>query len=290
MTWENAVEQFLSCLAGQGRAENTLLAYRLDLAGFARWYEKAAGQSPQPGGVGPFDVAEYRRWLLDAGRKPSTVNRALGALSWFFAWAVKNGLAPENPASGVRRVSEAPRPPRALGRREQLALLRAVQRRGKPRDIAFVTLLLHTGLRVSEACALTVDDIHIGERHGRAVVRQGKGEKYREVPLNVTVRKALAVWLAVRGTAPGYLFTSQRGERLTRRGAEHLVARYAREAGLEITPHVLRHTFCKNLVDAGESLDRVAWLAGHANLNTTARYTRPTQEDLEKAVDRLAWE
>lgn len=84
----------------------------------------------------------------------------------------------------------------------------------------------------------------------------------------------------MRGTAPGYLFTSQRGQKLTRRGAEHLVARYAREAGLEVTPHVLRHTFCKSLVDAGESLDRVAMLAGHANLNTTARYTRPTEADL----------
>jgi len=54
--------------------------------------------------------------------------------------------------------------------------------------------------------------------------------------------------------------------------------------------HTLRHTFCKTLVDAGESLDRVAALAGHASLNTTARYTKPSFTDLEKAVARLAWE
>ncbi|MBC7336679.1 MAG: phage integrase N-terminal SAM-like domain-containing protein, partial [Clostridia bacterium] len=115
-TWKNAVEQLLAHLAGSGRAENTQQAYRLDLAGFARWYKKAARTAPEPAGVGPFDIAEYRRWLLDAGRKPSTVNRALGVLSQFFAWALKNSLASEDPASGLRRVPEAARPPRALGR------------------------------------------------------------------------------------------------------------------------------------------------------------------------------
>jgi len=56
-------------------------------------------------------------------------------------------------------------------------------------------------------------------------------------------------------------------------------------AGVEVTPHRLHHTFCKMLVDAGESLDRVAVLAGHANLNTTARHTWPGVKDLERAVD-----
>ena len=58
---------------------------------------------------------------------------------------------------------------------------------------------------------------------------------------------------------------------------------------VSITPHMFRHTFGKNLVDAGESLDRVAALAGHSSLNTTARYTKPTQADLEQAVSRLEW-
>lgn len=78
---------------------------------------------------------------------------------------------------------------------------------------------------------------------------------------------------------------------LTARAVQQAFARYARRAGLEIhvTPHTLRHTFCKGLVDAGESLDRVAALAGHSSLQTTARYTKPTVADLERAVDRLEW-
>ncbi|WP_192868153.1 site-specific integrase, partial [Calderihabitans maritimus] len=78
---------------------------------------------------------------------------------------------------------------------------------------------------------------------------------------------------------------------LSPRAIEYLLAKYAYDARLEgVTPHVLRHTFCKSLIDAGESLDRVAVLAGHSNLNTTARYTRPSDKDLQRAVERLAWE
>ncbi len=59
---------------------------------------------------------------------------------------------------------------------------------------------------------------------------------------------------------------------------------------MDVTPHMLRHTFGKMLVDTGESLDRVAALMGHANLNTKARYTIPSVQDLEHAVEKLAWE
>lgn len=78
---------------------------------------------------------------------------------------------------------------------------------------------------------------------------------------------------------------------LTSRAAQQAFARYVRRAGLQlaVTPHTLRHTFAKRLVDEGVSLDRVAALAGHASLSTTARYTRPTAADLEQAVSKLDW-
>jgi len=147
-------------------------------------------------------------------------------------------------------------------------------------------------MRVSELCALDINDMVLNERSGSVVVRYGKGGKRREIPLNATVRRALKAWLEVRGSSPGPLFTSRRGGGITPRGVEYLITRYAYDARLEgVTPHTLRHTFCKQLVDAGESLDRVAVLTGHASLkNTTARYTRPTAKDLEVAVGRLEWE
>ena len=106
----------------------------------------------------------------------------------------------------------------------------------------------------------------------------------------MTVRKVLAEYLeSHRGG--GWLFVNRYGERLSERSGERPVRRYASLAGLQgVTVHTLRHTFCKMLIDAGESLHRVAALAGHANLSTTARYTKSWFPDLKKAAARLAWE
>ncbi|QSQ08438.1 Tyrosine recombinase XerD [Koleobacter methoxysyntrophicus] len=118
-----------------------------------------------------------------------------------------------------------------------------------------------------------------------------KGNKYREVPLNLTARRALKGWIEIRGNGHGPLFPGRGSRHITARSIEYMISRCAYDARLEnVTPHVLRHTFCKSLVDAGESLDMVAVLAGHADLNTTAKYTRPTRKDLQNSVDKLTWE
>ncbi len=153
--------------------------------------------------------------------------------------------------------------------------------------------LRHTGLRVGELCALRLGDVDLSERKGRVTVRSGKGQKYRVIPLNADVRRALAQYLAVRPrVADDHLFVSQRGgTALSTHGVEQLVATYARQAGLEdVTPHTLRHTFGKGLLDAGVDLPTVAALLGHENLNTTAVYTHPSARDLERAVEKLEWE
>jgi integrase/recombinase XerC len=66
-----------------------------------------------------------------------------------------------------------------------------------------------------------------------------------------------------------------------------LLANYGRRAGAEVTPHTLRHSFAKNLINAGVSMEKVAALLGHANLNTTRIYTTPSMDDLTQAVERI---
>jgi site-specific recombinase XerD len=151
-------------------------------------------------------------------------------------------------------------------------------------------VLKNTGLRVSELCALRLGDLTLSERKGQLVVRAGKGGKYRVVPLNLDARKALSAYLAVRPTvADDHLFIGQRDEPLTPSGVWEIVVNLAQRAGLpDVSPHVLRHTFGKQALDAGESLVTVATLMGHARLETTALYTQPSQADLERAVEKLA--
>lgn len=277
------VGRFLEHLRDKDAAPTTVESYGYDLAKFECWYLETSGREIDVSAVGPLDLAEFRQFLLNGGQRPATINRILAALSVFFDWAVKEGYARTNPARDVKRVRQVKPAPKALERRELLRFVRAVHAGGSARDAAMVTLLLHTGIRVAELCALTMDDVTLGDRSGSIVVRNGKGMKARTVPLNATARRTLKSWLAERGEGPGALFTRKKGlgsESLGPRTVEYMIKKYALAAGLEgVSPHTLRHRFCKSLVDAGESLDRVAALAGHANLNTTARYTQPTQKE-----------
>jgi integrase/recombinase XerC len=287
----SVIPEFEQYLKEKDSGQSTVEAYLTDLKKFIKWYQETAGELPEAASVGPLDIAEFKRHLQNRGYKPATVNRILQSLKIFFSWAEEAGIAKDNPAGGIKMIPVVKSAPRSLEPKERQALMRAVYRAGKERDIAIVTLLMHTGLRVSELCALTLDDIKLRERSGYLTIRSGKGNKYREVPLNLTARKALKNWFAVRGSDPGPLFPGKTGRAMSIRNIEYMIEKYAYNARLEdITPHVLRHTFCKALVDAGESLDRVAELAGHSDLNVTARYTRPTRRDLQKSVDKLAWE
>lgn len=122
-----------------------------------------------------------------------------------------------------------------------------------------VALLLYTGLRVSEAVSLGVADVVIRERSRHVIVRQGKGGKYREVPLSATVSRILTEYMT---GITGDWFFSGKGGSMTMRAAEKTLAKFSRLSRVEVTPHRLRHTFCKMLADAGEGLDRIAMTCG----------------------------
>jgi site-specific recombinase XerD len=168
-------------------------------------------------------------------------------------------------------------------------LIREAERHADKRNLAILLTLCHTGLRVGELCNLRLGDVVTSERKGEVRVRGGKGNKDRTVPLNNDVRRALTAYRSVRPTVAGdHFFVGQRGTPLRPQGVQQVVAKYARRAGLpDVTPHVLRHTFAKHVLDAGEDLATVQRLLGHERLETTAIYTQPTARDLEEAVRRL---
>jgi integrase/recombinase XerD len=301
------IDEFTAHLTGQDLSPRTVQGYARDVRLFAGWFEHTNGKPATPTNVTPLDVREYRQHLQAVKKqKPSTINRKLAALRAFFGWATRVGHVPGSPVEDIHDVPQARRAPQWLERPAQYKLLRTAQEQTRladakgldagrwraRRDEAVVALLLHAGLRVGEACALDLDDVELGERSGKVVVRSGKRGKYREVPLNRDARQALAEWLKVRPALEGIdgLLVGQKGNRLSSRSLQSIVARLARLADLEeVTPHVLRHCLGKNLVDTGVSLDRVAMLLGHENLNTTAIYTTPSQSDLSAAVEQVAW-
>ena len=304
----SAFSDFEDWLLRQDYAVHTRRGYLADLRHFAAWFEARTGEAPAPDSLTARDLRAYREHLLESGRAVSTVNRRMDALRAWLGWARRSGLRADNPARALRRLKQnRPGNVRWLDGRQQAALLRAAEREvqvarlrypvrqvTRQRDAAMLSTLLHTGLRVSELTALRVEDLTLGPRRGELLVRAGKGSKQRRVPLNAAARRALREWLEVRPDTGGeYLFPplehSVRDGRLSSRAVQRVVRRFGEQASLPgVTPHVLRHTFAKNLVDAGVSLEKVAALLGHSNLNTTRIYITPSQQDLALAVEKVA--
>jgi len=286
--------EFAESLTREDKAANTIESYLRDLRHFAHWFSQNNGEDFSPALITPMDIKDYRRCMMvQKQAKPATVNRRLAALHRLCRWAKGKGLVEDDPTEGIKGVEkERLLAPKALTRNQAHALIRTVERHGSRRDLAIIEVLRHTGIRVGELARLRLADLSISDRKGTLVVRWGKGGKYREVGLNADVRKALSDYLKVRPeVADDHLFVGQRGNGLGVRAIEELVSKYARLAGIpDLTPHVLRHTFAKHLLDAGENLVSVAALMGHSRLDTTAVYTRPSALDLERAVDKLAEE
>lgn len=303
------ITMFLDYLLEQDRADRTIDGYQRDLAHFATWFEQTTGRTPDPVRVTPLDIREYRQYLRTIKRlKPASVNRKLAALKTYFGWAREVGLIANNPTDGIKSVRQTETQQRWLSRAQAFALSRAAteaiqlaETKGlRPstilakRNAAILAILLH-GLRVSEVCDLELADITLKPRGGFVVVRSGKGGRYREVPLNKDAREALQTWLAVRPkNGSPVLFPSRNDDPVQPRDIQRMLDKLAHSAsGLDpeqVTPHKLRHTFGKSLVDAGVSLDRVATLMGHQDLATTAIYTTPSREDLTAAVEKIAWQ
>jgi site-specific recombinase XerD len=285
------LEQFEQSLAMRDLSANTIKAYIRDLRLFAKWFEGTNGDRFAPAVITPIDLREYKSYLLTVQElKPVTINRKLSSISAFCRWSVEQGLTEADPSQHISQVSEVTLAPKWLTKNEQYALIRSVQKENNARDLALIMVLLHTGLRVSEVSNLRLSDVKISERKGSLTVRRGKGSKYRLVPLNADVRMALSAYISRRPKVDHeYVFVGKRGERLKPWGIQYLINKYAYDARLEnVTPHTLRHTCGKNLIDAGVPLDQVATLLGHKNLNTTRIYTTPSEQDLQKAVDRIA--
>jgi len=283
------LETYVEALAAAPLAVQTRRTYASKARQYLAWLAGADVDGDPLDSVAGRDgaVRDYRTHLqLVLKRKPATVNNALAAVDDFY---IRRGLGP---ASAVR-VEIPAAAPRALEQRAQVRYLRAVAACPSPRDQTLALVPFYAGARISEIVALDVDDVRLSARKG--VLRiAGKGERIREVPIHPQLRAALSGWLEERPSWPAAqgtpaLFLNQRGQRLGVKAAHDIVTGIAANAGLddEITTHVLRHTFATTLVRGGTDLVIVAELLGHARLETTRGYTRPTDKDRVNALDLL---
>lgn len=307
----------------QDRGDLTVTAYLTDVQNFAIWLKQSYGHEYNVERVTPTDIKDYRTWLQTVQKqKSSSINRRLAALRTFFNWATLSNRVGRNPLNGIKPLRQQEAPPRWLDPQAEHKLQQALELHApavsaetplRPferllyRDVAMLMLMWKAGLRVSEVAALDIGDLKIqSSKRGTVEVRLGKGRKTRTVPLNADVIAAFNTWLKIRPeTNHPALWLSRSDIRITVRAVQGIVEQIGHEAAALIkarssddrviadalnalTPHVLRHTCGKRMLDAGAQLTEVAAILGHEDLNTTRRYTQPGEEDLHRAVGRTA--
>ncbi|MDO5721115.1 MAG: tyrosine recombinase [Actinomycetaceae bacterium] len=297
LSLEDALADFVDFLTVEkGASPHTVGAYRRDLQRFADGLPNAT--------ITQLRDTDFEQHLaaLASGEatgkplSPSSVSRARASLRAFTRWAVDTDLLADDPASDLApRVQSQPLP-HALTVEQVASLLEAAANQPAPvgaRDSALLELLYATGARISEVIALTPGDIEFADpAHVRLF---GKGRKERLVPLGDYAAAALKDYLTAsrpalaarnRGGASGgnAVFLNLRGRPLTRQSAWEIVTRAAQAAEIEVnvSPHMLRHSFATHLLEGGASIRDVQELLGHASLTTTQIYTRVTISTLRE--------
>lgn len=302
--FQEAIALFLQHLEAKGKSALTAKNYKVDLVRFVEWLnEREGNEDPHhtphtPAQVGRITVKDYAQFLKTSGSvapATATANRRIISLKAFFSFLHETNVIPVNPTTDLTtKAIQRQNDVKWLTRDEVSKLFHAIETAPhespakKSRDKAVLTLLLNCGLRVSELSNLKTNDLALDK--GILTVFSGKGDKFRKVPMGKATIKAVQAWLKVRFAASNYLFTTQRADRMTDRGVQHLFQVLNERTGIEVTPHTCRHTFAKQLADKTGKLEIIADLCGHKSIETTRIYTTPSMMELKKAVESVEFE
>lgn len=280
------IESFGDHLALEaGNSANTVAAYLRDIRRLGQFATSRGVRDPTR--VSRPLLRDFIFMLKDLGLSPATIRREVSAIRTYFAFLAGEGRLQEDPSDRLESPGRWRKLPDTLSVPEVEALIAApqVEERLAWRDRALVELAYGAGLRVSELCGLTLNELLLSEGLVRIF---GKGGKERLVPLGRNVIGAVSVYLHTlrpaldRGRSDFRVLLNSRGEPLSRVGAWGIVKRCASRAGIRkrVTPHTLRHSFATHLLEGGADLRAVQEMLGHADLSTTQIYTHVDREYL----------
>jgi integrase/recombinase XerD len=292
----------------RGMSRHTVAAYRRDLHRYANYLAELGVTDPSQ--VSSAMIGNYAARLREGIAAPdgdgwveaplanASVARAVIAVRSLHRFAAAEGLTADDPARSVRPPKPPRRLPKALSLEQVQAMLAvpATNTEVGLRDAALLELLYGTGIRISEAVALDVDEV---DRLARTPADEpapglrvlGKGDKERIVPVGSYARNALDAYLirgrpmlVATGRGTPALFVNTRGDRLSRQSAWAVLRSVAEKAGItaEVSPHTLRHSYATHLLDGGADIRVVQELLGHASVTTTQIYTLVTIEHLRE--------
>lgn len=278
------LREFLNHLeAERGLSPHTISAYRSDIQHFLAFLR---GRSPE--NVSQDDCVSFLGLLQNQGYTQSSIGRVLAALKTFYRFLKRESVVAESPTALLESPKQWQTVPTVLSE-EQIDLLLDqpnIETYQGALDKALLEVLYASGLRVSEACRLSIYDIT-----DRSVRVFGKGGKERIVPISQRALDAVDHYLnrhRHETAEDETLFLTQQGRPVSRLYVWQRVKEYGKVAGLPptISPHVLRHSFATHLVERGAGLRVVQELLGHEHIQTTDCYTHVSRAHVQESFEK----
>lgn len=290
MNLEELKEEFKRyLLIDQGRSENTIKSYQLDLSKFLLFLE---GQNVTDiAMVNQETIQLFLAHLRQEGYANSTTSRMISSLKQFFIFLLKEGMIQQNPLTLIQGPKKVQRLPKVLTMKEVDTLIQApdTSTLWGMRDRTILEVMYATGLRVSELTHLSLDELHLDLGFIQTV---GKGDKERLVPLGEEAEYWLQRYLdlvrpsfALKGNqTTQVVFLTERGKQFTRQGIWKNLKKYVALANIDqdVSPHMLRHSFATHLLENGADIRMVQELLGHSDISTTQIYTHISKQRLQK--------
>ena len=276
---ERLIKRYVACVRIDGKSEKTIEQYARLLARFGE-----AAQKP----FTEMDATDIRMFLGDikvSGAQNSTVENYRAYISAFFHWLAAEEIIEKTPAEKVKPIKceEKVRLPFTSVHIDKLRLACESQR-----DRAIIEVMLSSGVRIEELCALTIDDVDIRSKSLR--VKCGKGGKGRKTFISDVAAHHLELYLNSRKDSETVLFRRRRGAGAIKTdGVRFMLKGVSERAGVDnVHPHRFRRTFATDLYRRGMDIHEIQRLMGHSNIQTTLEYIYTDDAQLQDAYRKYA--
>ncbi|GAB5047191.1 site-specific tyrosine recombinase XerD [Thermodesulfovibrio sp. TK110] len=284
MEQKELLKKFINyCLTEKALSINTVKSYENDLKGFIKWLNE---QNILILDCKKDEIVHYLLGLKEKGYTSSSIARILSSLKQFFRFLIFENLINHDPTEGLKSPKLWLRLPKALEMDEVKKLLSVIlQNKYYLRDITMLELMYASGLRVSELVNLKLSDINFEAGFIRV---KGKGDKERVIPIaHRSIEKIKNYLIELRpkllkNRASDYVFLNNRGQAMTRQRFWQNLKVIGKIAGVNVTPHMIRHSFATHLLEGGADLRSLQKMLGHSDISTTQVYTKVSMDRLRK--------
>lgn len=290
---EKYLNEFIEKLKAEGKSENTIKSYKRHMQEYFQWFTDSFGNTEFKG-LYRANIQEYKNYLKNIKRigkdnhnlDGKTINAKLSALAKY-----NELMQPDNivvSKSDYIKIQENAINPTEITKEDIEAFRQRILQSESThalRNYTIITVMMYTGLRISEVLRLKKTDV--SAITGEIRVTDGKGEKQRIVIMNSKVIDAINEYKRhYNKEETELLFYNANGKPLDRTAINKVFWEF-RDKDKPISPHSLRHYFCSSALEAGYTISEVAMLAGHSNIHTTMKYTNPSMKKIKERAELL---